>query len=257
MKRFVLFLFGFFVSAVCSAETISLTWDVDGTAYTQNAPSTCTIGGDLNIPTTNPTKRGYTFVGWEIPKYFLLEYIENTPSETYLNTGFYPNGNTKLVTNFVNVYYVNNGDSGACEFIRTSSNNFGVDSTYHSRYPKDPRFFFGSFSNTIQGSNQVNHTYTLSQNGLYMDDVKKRDINSGMFISDTPLFIFGKNANTVTPCVIRLYSLQLYQNDVLVHDYVPAMKPDGTVCLYDKVTDSFLYNLGTGSLVAGPTIDYE
>ena len=31
-----------------------------------SAPSTCTYGGDLILPSTQPTKTGYTFKGWEL-----------------------------------------------------------------------------------------------------------------------------------------------------------------------------------------------
>lgn len=36
-------------------------------------------------------------------------------------------------------------------------------------------------------------------------------------------------------------------NDALVRDYAPALDPDGVACLYDKVSEKYVYNAGTGS----------
>jgi len=44
-------------ASTCTANTITINWD--------GAESgTCTYGGTITTPTTPPTRRGYTFVGW-------------------------------------------------------------------------------------------------------------------------------------------------------------------------------------------------
>lgn len=48
-----------------------------------------------------------------------------------------------------------------------------------------------------------------------------------------------------------LYYLKLYDNDVLVRDFIPVLDGNGVPCLYDKVEREFHYNLGTG------TFNYE
>ena len=55
----------------------------------------------------------------------------------------------------------------------------------------------------------------------------------------------------------KITNNQIYQNDVLVHDYVPALDLDGEAGLYDKIDRNFLYNSGTGAFVAGPVTDYD
>ena len=54
---------------------------------------------------------------------------------------------------------------------------------------------------------------------------------------------------------LRLYSFTLTRNGVLVRDLIPVEDKAGVVCLYDKVSKTYLYNAGTGSFIAGPEID--
>ena len=50
-----------------------------------------------------------------------------------------------------------------------------------------------------------------------------------------------------------MYHYKLYENDVLVRDFVPARRDtDGAIGVYDKVTNTFLGNSGTGTFIAGP-----
>lgn len=52
----------------------------------------------------------------------------------------------------------------------------------------------------------------------------------------------------------KLYSCQVYDNDMLVRDYIPVKFRDGSVGLLDKITDTFYGNSGTGAFIAGPDI---
>lgn len=50
----------------------------------------------------------------------------------------------------------------------------------------------------------------------------------------------------------RWYYLKIYEDDVLIRDYVPVKKLDNTVCLYEKLAGQYYYNNGSGSFKAGP-----
>ena len=249
MKRFFV-LFGLLFCTAVFADTVTVNWDMNDQTY---ATTTCESGDDITLPQTTPTKRGYTFQGWKLLSYIPLEYIENIPSDTYFNTGFYPTENTKVVVDFIKPSY----GSGDCPVIKTTSILFGISSSINSNYPLMPSFYFNKkrFYKSEKITN-VRHKYSLDKNAWYMDDVKAQDINQqdAYFRSDAPMYIFSSSDSDPTTCVIRIYSIQLYQDDVLVHDYVPAMKSDGTVCFYDKVTGTFLYNQGTSDPVAGPAL---
>lgn len=48
----------------CDANTITVNWGGYGTNNEQSQQTTCTYGGTITTPTTAPTKRGHTFMGW-------------------------------------------------------------------------------------------------------------------------------------------------------------------------------------------------
>ena len=49
----------------------------------------------------------------------------------------------------------------------------------------------------------------------------------------------------------KLYSCDIYDNDVLVRDFVPCKNPSGVIGLYDVVNGVFYQNAGTGEFTAG------
>jgi len=63
----------YIISIICTmfiapvfADTETINWYVDGNVYNT---STCQSGGNVTLPATAPTKRGHTFVGWEVALY--------------------------------------------------------------------------------------------------------------------------------------------------------------------------------------------
>lgn len=46
----------------------------------------------------------------------------------------------------------------------------------------------------------------------------------------------------------EFYYLKIYKSELLIADIIPVKKTDGTLCLYDKVRQKYLYNLGTGKV---------
>ena len=53
-------------------------------------------------------------------------------------------------------------------------------------------------------------------------------------------------ASTCTYATARLRYLKIWNNDELVHDIIPVLDFENVPCLYDKVTEQFFYNEGTG-----------
>ena len=53
----------------------------------------------------------------------------------------------------------------------------------------------------------------------------------------------------------KIYSAKLYDNGTLVRDFIPVRRhSDGAIGMYDKVTDTFFGNAGTGTFIAGNDI---
>lgn len=53
----------------------------------------------------------------------------------------------------------------------------------------------------------------------------------------------------------RLYGFKMWHGETLVADMLPARK-DGVCCLFDKVTQTFFYNIGSGEFIAGPRVSF-
>lgn len=81
--------------------------------------------------------------------------------------------------------------------------------------------------------------------------------NATTFTNSYTMYAFAYNdagtAGDYAKC--RMYSLQLYDNDTLVRDYVPDMLDSGEVGLYDLVEGKFYPNAGTGVFLAGDVAD--
>lgn len=64
------------------------------------------------------------------------------------------------------------------------------------------------------------------------------------------------NIGLLEVCYYKIWD----QNDKLILDLVPAVKSDGTVCMYDKVSSGYYYNKGTGTfgyaLTTGTEVTY-
>ena len=47
----------------------------------------------------------------------------------------------------------------------------------------------------------------------------------------------------------RLYSAKIWDNDILIRDYVPCKNSNGEIGLYDFVNNQFYGNSGTGEFI--------
>ena len=76
------------------------------------------------------------------------------------------------------------------------------------------------------------------------------------YYTDSSIFLFRTNPvqsgnNTFKG---KIYSSKIYNNNVLVRDFIPVLDPYGVPCMFDKVTNQYFYNAGTGDFIAGPVI---
>ena len=71
------------------------------------------------------------------------------------------------------------------------------------------------------------------------------------------IYLFKRNfygaSDTIRPMTGKMYSFKIWQNGVLVRDYIPVRR--GNVgYLYDRVTRKLFGNAGTGDFVLGPDV---
>lgn len=59
------------------------------------------------------------------------------------------------------------------------------------------------------------------------------------------------NPNTTRNIGLKIYSCQMYDSDVLIRDFRPALDGNNVACMYDMVTGTYFYNQGTGEFQYG------
>lgn len=192
-----------------------------------------------------------------LSNYQQVEYIESTGTQ-YINTNFIPSGNKlRVVTNFL---YPREHASLAL-FGNSYTNPF-----YLTVYGSVPTFWVGNSRNMscgIQTSLNTKYTLDVEVNDGTLTTIwngEKFTTNySGDLNKEYEYYIFGDNNKGVSADKdkgYRLYDLKIYENDVLVRDYVPYYrKIGGEIGLFDKVNNKFYTNQGTGTFEKGTDVN--
>lgn len=249
MKKFLMLL-----SILCCgayADTINLHWlNEDGTTY-QN--STCTVDGDLELPTP-PTKYGYTFTGWELLPYTPLEYIQSGGTQ-YINTGIQANSNNIVefkISDFIKGYYNESIQIYGCTKYGLTSQNYNKMYVYNVSGGHN----FTNCSNCMNSSDQIIIKHSCST-GLIIDNVQYDSEAVCQSFSDVVRIFAADNKcvnnNKCGPYKLYYFKITDKDNNLLIN-LVPAIDNNDVVCLYDTVSKQFFYNQGTGQFIAGPIL---
>lgn len=258
MKRLLLFFCGLFLYTICLADTVNLTWKDGDTTYEK---TTCTIGGDLNVPATQPTKYGYDFIGWKAKAAKELEYakFQSNDELSYIDTGIMFDSNEieyEIKAQFANNYAILFGAEGTCSGSTKVSNSSG--SILNTAYTR--KYIFKAGTATIEGKEESSSTNTYS---LYINKTNKNVIGTvngdvynttltGTVTADKHIWLGGAGQGKHCNFYGSIYYFKIKKDGILVRDFVPVLDPDGVVCFYDKVTKEFFYNRNGPSLIAGP-----
>ena len=182
--------------------------------------------------------------------YTELEYIQSSGTQ-YIDTGVYPNGNTRIVFN--------------CVFAPQSAAVwlFGArGGTYVNTYNflTTNNLYRSDYGNGSGGATFTTDSDTLEidKNGAIVT-VNRQIVDqatSQSFTSDFSLYLFANNnSGTIQgQCIARLYSAAIYDGDTLLRDYVTCKNIEGAIGLYDLANNQFYANAGTGTFEAGPEI---
>lgn len=192
-------------------------------------------------------KKIYTSANEELE---ILQYIESTGTQ-YIDTNFKHNEKTRVVIDFEitthknwgNIFGSFGGASGSNKLMFLGMNDqesfyshFGGDSTSFTMSSVGK--FSVDYNKNILTINNTSHTFTTST-----------------FQSEFNLLLFGVTGYTGTvsmaPTGVKIYFCQIYDNDVLVRDFIPVLDEQGKACLYDKITQRKFLNKGTGDFSFG------
>ena len=177
-----------------------------------------------------------------LPKeYKEVEYIESTGTQ-YINTG--------VITNSQKI---------KAHFYRTANDSGSYFGTY-----KDGNVFRTLW---YQNNNQIQLASSLYNSNIVDNDItvdidlptisiNTYSTNTGISTlqNEYKIYIFGANINGTfgSPISVRLYYFKVYENNVLIRDFVPCYRvSDNEIGLYDLVNGVFYTNQGTGTFAKG------
>lgn len=183
--------------------------------------------------------------------YTQLRYIQSSGTQ-YIDTGFVPNQDTRLVIK--------------TEFTIQGTNQF----LYGSRAGEKSRAFcfncYKTFYRSHYDVSWLDFATSVSYGGPFIIDHNKNvtTLNGEHTATNTyasftcpySLVLFAKNdGGTIgTYANAKIYECQIYDNGTLVRDFVPAKNSGGTVGLYDAANGVFYTNAGSGAFTAGPSV---
>ena len=186
-----------------------------------------------------------------VDQYTRLEYIESGGTQ-YINTGFTPNQDMRVAAR---VWFPAVPGSAASAIFGAEQGQaartysvFGFSGKYASTYGSEagatPIGSVDSVFEIDKNKNVCTIAGTAFENGAYT------------FTCPGPMYLFARNrgGNVSAFASARLYGCQIYDNGVLVRDFVPCKDPAGAVGLYDAVSGQFYGNAGTGTFIAGPAV---
>lgn len=190
-------------------------------------------------------------------EYTHLDYIQSTGSQ-YIDTGFKPNSDTRVIMDAEcpldgGKYYLFGARTNSNSNVNALTYGFNAYQTYFRTHYYD---------------GWLNFDTSVNFNGKFTIDKNKNVTTLGTeTLTDTytsfqcayNMYLFAVNtAGTAgTYGKANIYTCQVYDNGTLIRDYIPSLRSDGAVGLYDRVGGTFSTSAGSSAFVAGPILGTE
>jgi len=186
----------------------------------------------------------------------VLDYIESDGA-SYIDTGFMPNQDTRMVIDYEVL------DTNTAEAHISSARTSGSTPLWtlysNASLKLGTRYGTSAAQTLTSPTGAGRYLFDKNKNTLSIDGTQVYEVAYETFTVSSTLIIFARNDGTVINNYGkgRLYSYKLYDNNVLIRDYVPVLDSSGVACLYDKVTNELFYNQGTGTFSYGYKTEFE
>lgn len=200
--------------------------------------------------------KGYIGIGSVIVRdlptdYSQVEYIESSGTQ-YIDTDFIPTTeNIKVMLNFE---YTADYSTHSLFGSQVGVNQQSMIIAYGN-----PSFYVGTSTGILSQSTSLNTKYNLichANNGLLTVELNGNITSenyTGTLYKDGTLYLFGNNVGGSVEQMVsaKVYSCKIYDNEILVRDYVPCINSSNVPGLYDLVNDAFYSNAGSGTFSIG------
>lgn len=175
--------------------------------------------------------------------YLQLSYIQGSGAQ-YIDTGFKPNNNTRVVMDVASVaegtfaFFGTRDTETTNAYILWQLNSTSVRSDY--------------------GANQVQQTVDSTENRVVIDKHEASCMYGSISIeNELSTFSCANNLLLFTTSTggtvderkasAKLYSCKIYDDDLLIRNFVPVKNDSDQVGLYDLIEEKFYANAGTGA----------
>ena len=183
--------------------------------------------------------------------YTELEYIQSSGTQ-YIDTGLKPNQDTRVVTKFDMIQT----DTAWRKLWGSGSGSYNLDFALWNSGTTKLQSYYGTKTNNAVPITSMSLNVDANKNiWKYSGETITFDKNN--FTCAYSMYIFNVNKDDSSqyfPGMMKLYLFKIYDNDVLVRDFIPCKNPSGVIGLYDTVNNQFYQNAGTGTFIAGPEI---
>lgn len=194
---------------------------------------------------------------WQKPvseSYTELAYIESTGTQ-YIDTGIIGRSGieiyldyefTQITTTAQTVWGAINNETDTRIYVGHTRGLFGYGVAYATKLSPDAGTRYKMHAKLYKGDQ------TITVNG--------KKVNGGVvnvaYNTELSTYLFALNSarKPSSYCYAKIYSCRILTDGVPVRDFVPCRRnSDGAVGMYDRVSDAFFGNLGTGEFIAGET----
>lgn len=179
-------------------------------------------------------------------EYTQLEYLKSSGTQ-YIDTGFKPNSNTRIVIKAK---------------LETPHSIYGVTQSgtmFNMTGGGSGMYYYwgnGGQSKITNYFNQI-HTYGQDKNVCYVDGAVYHTYTASTWSATCNMFLFGRNSGSALndAGTVSIYNCQIYDNGLLIRNYIPCKNASGTLGMYDTVEKKFYTNAGSGTFTAGGNAD--
>ena len=182
--------------------------------------------------------------------YTELEYIESTGTQ-YIDTKYVCSNDTKIEIDFTVV----NFDTRLNALFGIIDASVGANSYFYSWINnKKLQLRFGPDGKTMPAELEIGQRYVLIQGKqtANVNDVELGGWSNTLTKATNSIFLMALRNNTIASYQFkgRIYGFKIYENDILAMDLIPVFDNKiGVACMYDKISNEFLYNKGTGKFL--------
>ena len=172
-------------------------------------------------------------------KYKRVEYIESDGIQ-YIDTGYYANNNTVVEAKLYTEETGNkNWFGGSIKNTHSYALNAYSKSTIEYIYNNS-----NVWSTIDVDDDVVGKIFAISfGDKIYINGNLIAQLSSKKFQDDKTIWLFVRNGNYGIGNIIgRIYYFKIYENEQLIHDYIPVVDKDNDGCLFDNVEKKCYYD---------------